>query len=319
MKRDGAEPVAQIALLFSAPSRDWNRNIGFEAGLFGMAQELEALHIPYEMIANISLRPEILSKYKVLSIGSSACLSDRELEAIKEFARQGGTVLLNTVAGLCDEAGVERKEWPFREQFGFAPVYYTKWTATDWDGAHSEKPVRIFLKPGSANLLHEERPLGKGRFIYCALDVAGQFAAAEKSANEKWTFTPDKPLEEAYRSYLKRLLATDACWEINAPDQLYTAIWKEADGTLAIHFLNATGAKPQPGEVLDGLAPKPAFPDLPSDITFRLLAEKATHVTAASPSFEGKKELAFVKDADGTITVTLPAELAKQYVVVKIK
>ncbi len=319
MKRDGAEQVAQLALLFSAPSRDWNRNIGFEAGLFGMAQELEALHIPYEMIANISLRHEILAKYKVLSIGSSACLSDRELEAIMAFARQGGTVLLNTVAGLCDETGVERKEWPFRELFGFSPVYYTKWSATDWDGAHSEKPVRTFLKPGTANLLHEERPFGKGRFIYCALDVAGQFAAGEKSANEKWTFAPDKPLQEAYRTYLKKLLALDACWEISAPDQLYTTLWREADGTLAIHFLNATGARPQPGEVLDGLAPKPAFPELPSDITFRLAVEKATSVTAASPSFEGKKELAFVKNGDGTITVRLPAELAKQYVVVKIK
>ncbi|MBR4220041.1 MAG: hypothetical protein IKR81_02730, partial [Victivallales bacterium] len=209
-------------------------------------------------------------------------------------------------------------EWPFRELFGFAPVYYTKWNATDLDGVHSEKPMRSFLKPGTANLLHEERPFGKGRFIYCAMDVAGKFAAGERSANEKWTFAPDKPLEEAYRAYLKKLLAAEACWETNAPDQLYTALWREADGTLAIHFLNATGAKPKPGEVLDGLAPNPAFPELPSDITFRLAAEKATAVTAASPSFEGVKALSFNKNSDGTITVTLPAELAKQYVVVKI-
>ena len=91
------------------------------------------------------------------------------------------------------------------------------------------------------------------------------------------------------------------------------------DGSLVIHFLNATGENNKKGEVLDGLAPKPAFPALPEDIIFSIKCANAKSVTAASPSFEGIRALQYKAQDDGTIEVTLPADLAQQYVVVRIR
>ncbi|MBQ6472114.1 MAG: hypothetical protein IJJ33_09035 [Victivallales bacterium] len=318
LRLKGAENIAEMALLFSAPSRDWNRSLGFEHGLFGLAQELEAMHIPYEMIANISLRPEILKKYKVLSLGSSACISDKERDAIMQFAQDGGTVMLTTVAGLCDETGLERKAWPFADVFGFTPKYFSAWSVKEIDGLPCDVPVRTFLNPASHNILCEERPYGKGRLIYRALDWEALFMQAEKSAREKWNYIERDALEERFRNHLAVQLASVAYWEVEAPSQVYTAIWKEADGTRCIHFLNATGVKMKTGEILDDRAPSPAFPPLGKDITFRVPG-MATEVTAASPSFEGVRPLAFENHADNTSSVTLPAELALQYVIVKVK
>jgi len=70
---------------------------------------------PYEMLGEMSLKAEGLAKYKVLYIGASGCLSDRDLAAIKEFAKAGGTVHLSTNAGGYDELGLKRKKWAFAE------------------------------------------------------------------------------------------------------------------------------------------------------------------------------------------------------------
>ncbi|MBQ7175931.1 MAG: hypothetical protein IJS08_00840 [Victivallales bacterium] len=100
---------------------------------------------------------------------------------------------------------------------------------------------------------------------------------------------------------------------------MFTALWKEADGSLVIHFLNATGENNKKGDVLDGLAPKPAFPALSENINFSIKYPKVKSVTAASPSFEGIRPLQYKAQNDGTIEVTLPADLVKQYVVVRIR
>ena len=318
MRVSGAECIAEIALLFSAPSRDWNRSIDFGNGLFGMAQELEAMHVPYEMIGNFSLRPEMLKKYKVLSIGSSACLSDEEVKCIMEFAENGGTVLMTTVAGLCDESGIERKKWPFEDIFGFKPWYFSKWKVKEIDGAPCDVPVRTFLNSGKHNILCEERSYGKGKFIYRALDWEALFVVAEKTATDKWSLVERPEQETRFRNYLARQLADALVWKVDAPAQLYTALWKESDGTISIHFLNATGARMKKGELLGNRAPEPAFPPLEKDIVFQLPG-KALSVTASSPSFQDARPLPFVNNGDNTASVTLPALLAREYVIVKVK
>ncbi|MBO4514013.1 MAG: hypothetical protein J5746_14750 [Victivallales bacterium] len=319
MQVTGAENVAEIGLLFSTASKDWNKSIGFENGLFGMAQQLEALHIPYEMVGDISLRPEILSKYKVLSLGTSACMSDEQVNAVLDFAEKGGTLHLLGVTALCDETGEMRRQWPFAKIFGFRPDYYSKWKLAECDSVKFEHPARTFVKPGTVNPMQEIRPYGKGHIIYQATDAGAYLYTMEKTAGDKWPYERYPILEKFYREYLANLLKDVRVWNTNAPDKVFTALWKEADGSLVIHFLNATGENNKKGEVLDGLAPKPAFPALPEDIIFSIKCANAKSVTAASPSFGGIRALQYKAQDDGTIEVTLPADLAKQYVVVRIR
>ena len=271
--RNGSENVAEVAILFSGYSRDWNRKVGFIPDVMGVAQELEAMHIPYEFIGDMSVDAKHLAKYKVLFLGSAQCLSDVEIAAIKAFAAKGGRVCLRETAGTRDEIGKNRAKPAF----------------------------------GAAD---------RG---FVAMPPAGAFYAREGSPPRVWNFDPDPVAEKKFREQLAGLVKGATVWSVRgAPDKVYTSIWKEKGGDTVIHFLNSTGTNIKPGEKMKPEAPVPTFPELKEDIVFTIPGANVAKVTAASPDFEGVRELTFEKNPDGTVTVTLPRDLLKAYTLVRI-
>lgn len=115
MRHEGAKQVAETALLFSSHSRDWNSGVPFIEEEFGLAQGLEALHIPYEIIGETCLDESHLKKYRVLCLGAALCLSDAEIAAIRAFMKRGGLVYSAVEAGRCNEFGEIRDAWPFAD------------------------------------------------------------------------------------------------------------------------------------------------------------------------------------------------------------
>ena len=325
MDKQGAKEVAQVALLFSAQSRDWNAGIGFDNELFGLAQTLEALHIPYEFVGDMSLNAKVLGKYKALAVCASGCLSDDNIREIRGFAERGGLVQLTTVTGLFDELGNRRDTWPFANIFGFSIAHNQNMPPVDaidtGEGVVKlEAPMRSFV-PGryTVNPLGEERPYGKGRLFYRAVPLAARFNANETTAGKTWTFNPDPKLEAFYRKRVAAMLHDASYWQVSLPDKVYTTIWREANGCQVIHFLNSTGTNITFNETLSNQAPNPAFPPMAEDILFTIPAPGCKGVTAASPDFQGTRTLEYAQNADGTITATLPKELLKAYTIVRIQ
>jgi hypothetical protein len=116
------ESAAETAFFFSATSRDYNTGIRLELDWGGLLQIFENCNIPYDVIEHRALHdPDILKRYKVLFVGGSGCLSDADVKVIKEFARNGGTVYFASVAGVNDQWGKTRREWPFADIFNFTP------------------------------------------------------------------------------------------------------------------------------------------------------------------------------------------------------
>ena len=321
MVRRGAEPLAEIALLFSAPSRDWNSGIGFEGELFGLAQTLEEMHVPYEMIGEMSLKPEVLAKYKVLSIGTSGCLSDAEVAAIKDFARAGGTVHLSCNAGGYNELGILRRKWAFADVFGFDLLLTSsKPQVREVGGVKLKAPMVSFAR---LNQLEKPwrtvRQYGKGRFIYSGIPLAAQFYAREGTPGAEWKYDPNPALYAFFQQEIRDLFGQAFLWKVDVPAKVFTALWKQQDGTLVAHFLNGTGCDIKAGQKMIQGAPKDAFPAMPKDIVFTLPCEKATSAYATSPDFSGRQPVRFQKNADGTATVTLPKALLRAYTLVKIQ
>lgn len=274
MNRDGAENVAEVALLFSAYSRDWNQGVPFIEEEFGLAQELEALHIPYEIIGDFSVDAAHLKKYKVLCLGASLCLSDAEISAIKNYLADGGTVYAAVEAGICDEFGERRGKWPL-------------------EGA-------------------------RGRFIYRPDMRASAFCAREAEVNAVWKFNPDRNEEKALRVKLADVMSAGRCWDVSAPDTVFTTIWKEADGRLVVHFVNASGACLRPGEKITSAIPREPFPPIEDDIVFSFPGKTVKSAVAASPDFEGSKTLS-IADGEAGSQVVLPKSLLRVYVAVRIE
>lgn len=275
--RKGSENLAEVAILFSGYSRDWNRGVGFIPDAMGLAQELEAIHVPYEFVGDSCVDARHLAKYKVLFVGTAQCLSDAEIAAIRAFAAKGGRVYMTETAGTRDEIGGKRA----------TPAFAS---------ALRDPKSNIALMPSAA-----------------------PFEANEVSPPRVWSFDPDLTAEAAFRVKLAEMVKGATIWTVRgAPDKVYTALWREKDGTLVVHFLNSTGTNIKPGEKMGPEAPDPAFPALTEDIVFTLPVAEDAAVTAASPDFDGTRPLAVVRNGDGTATVTLPRELLKTYAIVKI-
>ena len=340
MNRAAARPVAKVALLFTGASRDWNRGMNMYTGVLGFAQTLEELHIPYEVIGAMSLTPEVLQKYSFLSVGCNGCLSDGQLEAVKDFARRGGKVHLMGGAGMQDEMGYERPVWGFADVMGFNLKRPTRRSVIKKvgfrrDGSDAEEllvPTSWFtpaVMPKSSSLYgftdkgkavpaFIEKPCGKGRFIYEMIPLSNLLFCDEGRINEPWRFELDEKLAVKYRGLLRRMIGKAAYWTVDAPEKVYTSLYRQ-DKALVVHFLNAQGAELKKGELLPMKIPAVPFPPLRKPITFTLPVKTATEVYAVSPDYPGRQALEFRKNDDRSITVTLPEKLLHAYTIVWIK
>ena len=280
--RPGAEPVAEIALLFAAYSRDWNEGVNvrpetgvsFRPELFGTAQVLESMHVPYEFIDDDTLASGRLGKYRVLFLGEAQCLSDAEVAAVNAFARNGGVVRLSTRAGTRDEFGFPRDGSPFPQA---EPFVYS-------DESHGAK---FELRENWQKKIWE-------------LDYTDDEEKAFKAEIAGWT-------EKGWR------------WRIDAPDKVFSSIWRERDGAVVVQFLNGTGVDMKPGDKVVPEAPVPAFPPISRDILIGVPAGAVLSATAASPDFQGVCRLVSESQADGRTLVRLPKDKLRSYTLVRIR
>jgi len=335
MPRTGVNAHAKAALLFSQASRDWNSGIGFENELMGLAQSLDAEHISYEFICDNQLNSKDLAKYSVIYLAANTCISDQAGKVIKEFARNGGTVVVTSIAGMNDEMGRPRKEWLFKDVFNFVPRVNSsghKLQSVDgvklaeplgaWAlaGSISEKSVKYYAETvnGVRVPLVLEVPCAKGRMIYVASAMGAQLWEREgnlKSASRSKDFDP--AIDQFYRKAMSEAAAAGRVWSTNAPEKVVTALWSNED-KIYVHFFNATGVTVKGGDKVDPLAPALPYPALTEDISFTLKAVKNGKVIAYSPDFTGGKVLESTY-SNGDLTVKLPKELLKVYTLIHIQ
>lgn len=70
-------------------------------------------HILFDIVLDRHLTLEQLKQYELLILPNSACLSNKQREAIKEFIKQGGKLFTSFETGFYNEKGnpVRDKEW----------------------------------------------------------------------------------------------------------------------------------------------------------------------------------------------------------------
>ena len=281
MRRHGAMPIADVALFFSRATRNWGRDVPFEKELVGIAQELEAMHVPYEFVADFGVDASTFSKYRAVFLAAAQCLSDAEVAALLSYVEKGGTLQMSVRAGERDEEGVLRAAWPFEGKLG-----------RYGDG-------RIVYDPdfGGVTRAHPEFTV---RFRN------GGFVATDAARN-------------ALQSKIRKVVGEGA-WKISADEKVYVTPWREADGARVLHVLNCTGAPdPKEGDAAPKQIPEGMLYHPAGDVVVTMPAEGATTAVATSPDFDGERNLACSVGADGTLTFTLPHDLLKFYSVIRVK
>jgi hypothetical protein len=89
----------------------------------GMYQALIEARIPFEMVNDRLLDAEHLKPFKLLILPNISSLSDEQCDQLREFARNGGSLLATFETSLYDEKGNRRDNFGLADLFG---VSYAK-------------------------------------------------------------------------------------------------------------------------------------------------------------------------------------------------
>lgn len=116
-------PVSNVGIYYSRPTRISYRKKSEEGDPFGIEiRGMEAVmienHIPHDFILDDQLSRERLQKYKLVLLPNIKCMSDREMELLKEYVRNGGNLIATYATSLYNEAGQERSDYGLSDLLG---------------------------------------------------------------------------------------------------------------------------------------------------------------------------------------------------------
>lgn len=116
-------PVANVGIYYSRSTRISYRQESEEGDRFGVdIRGVEAVlmenHIPHDFILDNLVSKESLQKYKVVFLPNVRCMSDREVELLKDYVRNGGNLIATYVTSLYDANGKQRPDYGLSELFG---------------------------------------------------------------------------------------------------------------------------------------------------------------------------------------------------------
>ncbi|MFN7999062.1 MAG: beta-galactosidase trimerization domain-containing protein [Bryobacteraceae bacterium] len=199
----GSKDVATVAVLRSYPSIAYNQPRVQLATILS-EQALIQAHIPFDLVFDEHLSD--LSKYKVLVLPDTECLSDAQLDAIRQFVAAGGGLVATGQAGLYDQWRRLRLEPGLKDLVAAQPSgrdYEEDVAPVEFTGAPSRKSYekgRAFYIPG----IHFDGKLPEfGRFYR----VDQRFWKAPKNAAEiadgvRWAARDQMPVQVSGPGYL---------------------------------------------------------------------------------------------------------------------
>ena len=119
---DLREPVTSMAMLLSLPTQEamaaQNCPLLFRNGVRGALELLSYLGRPLESIPESRLAPEFLGRFDTFVLPEVEVLSDRHAELIRNWVREGGTLVATYRCGLLDENYRSRGNFAISEVLG---------------------------------------------------------------------------------------------------------------------------------------------------------------------------------------------------------
>ncbi|CAN5164809.1 hypothetical protein BH23BAC1_BH23BAC1_40410 [soil metagenome] len=116
-------PVANIGIYYSDSTRKSYRQKSEEGDQFGtdirgVETVLMENHIPHDFILEDLISRENLQKYNTVFLPNVRCMSDQEIELLKDYVRYGGNLIATYATSLYDENFRERPDYGLSELFG---------------------------------------------------------------------------------------------------------------------------------------------------------------------------------------------------------
>ena len=119
---EGITPILSTAMLYSVSTRSardaQNRPVDFRHSTVGALETLTYAGRPVESLAEFRLTAEELAKYEALVLPEVDVLSDAQAEIIRDWVKQGGTLVASHLCGLWDEKRQMRSNFALADVIG---------------------------------------------------------------------------------------------------------------------------------------------------------------------------------------------------------
>ncbi|MGZ8552925.1 MAG: beta-galactosidase trimerization domain-containing protein [Chitinophagaceae bacterium] len=116
-------PVANVGIYYSQATRKSYRIKTVEGDQFGtdirgVETVLMENHIPHDFILDDQISKEKLRKYRLVILPNVRCMSDMEIELLKNYVHEGGNLIATYATSLFNTDGKERSDYGLSELFG---------------------------------------------------------------------------------------------------------------------------------------------------------------------------------------------------------
>ncbi len=348
MKNRYAESLADIAILFSAYSRDFGRMLPHAGEALGFSQTLTAAHIQHDFLLDGDITVEKLKEYNLLILPASGNMSEEQVEAVREFVAGGGNLIVSGHSSLFNEHGFGGENFQLADIMGvdyvkgfIRPPHYIQ-NKSDLSIVPSPvAAVRVRVRDSSkskviANIVDENgnyispalviTGYGKGKSMYLASILGAPNREPESTAGRKWTFEKNEEIADLLIDIVK--MAVDDSFlvrAVNIPERVLLTVYKQnykGQEDVLVHLLNATGAKElEKGDIVPGRDDaRKAFPELKGDLVFDIRLDNTIRKGfIVSPDYKERREIGIEKKQDGYYRITISREDLIVYAIVYLR
>lgn len=107
--------VSEQTRQFYAHGNIMERWLSHALGVYRMGMEE---HLTLTLITELDLKPETLRRHRVLILPNAVCLSDEQVQIIRDYVNGGGGLVATCETSLCDEQGNSRGDFALKDLFG---------------------------------------------------------------------------------------------------------------------------------------------------------------------------------------------------------
>jgi hypothetical protein len=124
------ELLCNLAILFSSPAKNLMKDSFYSIYEYaGWAESLTEAHIPFETIIASGLNRENIKKYNRIILPDVTCISDTQMDILKDYVKEGGHLVITGSSSLYNETGERRKDFGLNDIMGLSFAGYL--TSTD--------------------------------------------------------------------------------------------------------------------------------------------------------------------------------------------
>ena len=314
MANRDAHPVADIAVLFSDNTRNWERMAGYLPDTAGYSECMSDAHIQHVFLMEQGLSLEKLKRYNLLILPSTSCVGTELAQVIRDYVKQGGRLLITGHASLLDELGFPR------EDFALADIMNVKyrggWAPKGCNLRRGDEIIPLSgrglhvkcVDPQRSRVVAElvdakgkvwgpaivETKFGKGTVIYDACRLGTYNYARERTVGDKFNFERNETMHRLLVELVRRAYGGKLSFEAAAsmPDKVFVTVYRQrANGReqVLVHLLNATGSDIRAGETVPKTTPENAWPVLKEDLEFEIELAGFADARVVSPDFQGPR------------------------------